>query len=290
MQWVRLGVVLVVCVGLAALLAAPAGGAVFGGMPLLWWCFGLAFGVQWVAFVPAFRQQTEHFFDLTGSLTYLALVGMSLGLSALERPPGPAQWVASLAVTVWAVRLGSFLFRRVRADGGDGRFDDLKPHAPRFLIVWTIQGLWVSVTALAMLLVNTGPAEVARPGLLVAGALVWLVGFGIEVVADQQKRAFRHLPENTGRFIQSGLWAWSRHPNYFGEIVLWCGVFLMSTSVVEGWGLRGVVSPLFVAFLLMKVSGVPLLEARADERWGADPDFQRYKANTPVLLPRPPKR
>ena len=289
-SWIRFAVVWVVCVGLAVVLGAPADGVQVGGVPVLWLCFALAFGVQWVAFVPAYLRQTERFFDLTGSLTYLAVMAGSLGIAALERPPGPAQWLVSLAVTVWAVRLGTFLYRRVHADGGDGRFDDLKVSVPKFLIVWTIQAAWVSMTALAMLLVNTGPATLQRPWFLSVGALLWVTGFTIEVMADHQKRVFRRDPAHSGRFIQTGLWSWSQHPNYFGEILLWFGVFVMSASVVEGWGWRGAISPVFVAVLLMKVSGVPLLEARGDERWGDDPDYQRYRATVPVLIPRPPRR
>ena len=288
-SWIRFGVVWVVCVGLTVLLGIPADGAQWAGIPVLWWCFALAFLVQWVAFVPAYLKQTEHFFDLTGSLTYLAVMVGSLGLSALERPPGPAQWLVSAAVTVWAVRLGTFLFRRVKADGGDGRFDDLKPSVPKFLIVWTLQAAWVSMTALAMLLVNTGSAALQRPWLLALGAVVWVFGFTFEVVADRQKRVFRRDPTQAGRFIQSGLWGWSQHPNYFGEIVLWTGVFVMSASVVDGWGWRGAISPVFVAVLLLKVSGVPLLQARGEERWGDDPEYRRYRATVPVLIPRPPR-
>ncbi len=288
-SWIRFGVVWVLCVGLTVLLGAPADGAQWAGLPVLWWCFALAFLVQWLAFLPAYWKQTEHFFDLTGSLTYLAVMIGSLGLSALERPPGLAQWLVSAAVTMWAVRLGTFLFRRVQADGGDGRFDDLKISVPKFLIVWTIQGAWVSMTALAMLIVNTGPARLERPWMLAVGALMWVAGFAIEVVADRQKRVFRRDPAQSGRFIQSGLWSWSQHPNYFGEIILWTGIFIMSGSVVDGWGWRGAISPVFVAFLLMKVSGVPLLEARAEARWGDDPEYQRYRTTVPVLIPRPPR-
>ncbi len=288
-SWVVFAGVWLSCVGLTVLLGLPADGVRLGGIPVLWMCFALAFAVQWVAFVPAYLKQTEYFFDLTGSLTYLAVMAGSLGITALERTPGPAQVLVSLAVTIWAVRLGSFLFRRVHADGGDGRFDELKPSIPRFLIVWTLQGAWVSMTALAMLLVNTGPAALQRPWLLAVGAVVWIAGFGIEVLADRQKRVFRRDPAQSGRFIQTGLWAWSQHPNYFGEIVLWVGIFVMSASVLDGWGLRGAISPVFVAFLLMKISGVPLLDARAAERWGDDPEYQRYIATVPVLIPRPPR-
>lgn len=278
-------VVVGVCLGVAALLGAPADGVRSGGLPVLWMALGVAFLVQWIAFVPAYLRQTERFFDLVGSLSYLAVVGLSLGLSALERDPGPAQLIVSAVVAVWAVRLGSFLFLRVHKDGGDGRFDAIKPSAPRFFSVWTLQGLWVSATALGALLVNTGPAAVARPALLWLGLGVWAVGFCLEVVADHQKRVFKADPANRDRFIASGLWGWVRHPNYLGEIVLWTGVFVMAASVLQGWGWRAVLSPLFVALLLTKVSGIPLLEARARERWGEDPDWQAHMEQVPRLLP-----
>jgi steroid 5-alpha reductase family enzyme len=120
------------------------------------------------------------------------------------------------------------------------------------------------------------------------GCALWLFGFGIEVMADAQKSAFRNNPDNRGRFISTGLWAWSRHPNYFGEIVLWTGLFLVSVSQLQGLEWLVGLSPVFVAGLLIAGSGIPLLEAAADTRWGSDPDYQRYKATTPVLVLRPP--
>ena len=122
-----------------------------------------------------------------------------------------------------------------------------------------------------------------------AGALVWALGFGIEAVADAQKTRFKADTANSGKFINVGLWAWSRHPNYFGEILLWIGVCIIAVPSFSGWQWLGLLSPLFVAALIVGVSGVPLLEQRADEKWGEDPDYQRYRANTPVLLLWPPK-
>jgi len=115
--------------------------------------------------------------------------------------------------------------------------------------------------------------------------LVWLVGFGFEVVADRQKRRFRSDPDNEGEFIRSGLWRLSRHPNYFGEIVLWVGVALVALPALEGWQHVTLVSPLFVYLLLTRVSGIPMLEEKADERWGGREDYERYKRETPVLWP-----
>jgi steroid 5-alpha reductase family enzyme len=115
---------------------------------------------------------------------------------------------------------------------------------------------------------------------------VWIVGFTVEVVSDRQKRRFRQDPANAGRFITTGLWAWSRHPNYFGEIVLWLGIALIALPALSGWQYVTLISPLFVYLLLSRVSGIPPLESRAEERWGNDPEFQAYKARTPVLFPR----
>jgi steroid 5-alpha reductase family enzyme len=120
------------------------------------------------------------------------------------------------------------------------------------------------------------------------GLLIWIAGFAIEVISDRQKSAFRH--RHPGRFVDTGLWAWSRHPNYFGEIVLWTGIAVIASSTLRGWQWVTLVSPVFVLFLLTRVSGIPMLEKRADERWGDDAAYQRYKENTPVLVPRPPTR
>ena len=227
-SWIRFGVVWVVCVGLTVLLGIPADGAQWAGIPVLWWCFALAFLVQWVAFVPAYLKQTEHFFDLTGSLTYLAVMVGSLGLSALERPPGPAQWLVSAAVTVWAVRLGTFLFRRVKAEGGDGRFDDLKPSVPKFLIVDSTGGVG-PMTALA-LLVNTGSA-LQR---LQLWAPVW-VSVSPLSGGRPQKREFRRDPTQAD-FIQSGLWGWSQHRTTL--VRLFCGPVCLSCR--SAWWMAGV--------------------------------------------------
>jgi steroid 5-alpha reductase family enzyme len=191
-------------------------------------------------------------------------------------------------VSIWAVRLGSYLYRRIQKAGADTRFDDIKPSFTRFLMAWTLQGLWVFLTLAAALAAMT--AASAPPFGLMGwlGAAVWAAGFAIEAIADAQKQAFRADAANQGRFIQSGLWAWSRHPNYFGEIVLWTGIALIALPALSGWQYVALISPLFVYLLLTRVSGIPMLESRADERWGDEPEYQAYKARTPVLFPRPP--
>ena len=193
-------------------------------------------------------------------------------------------------IAVWAVRLGTFLVLRIRKDGSDGRFDEIKVDPARFLMSWTLQGLWVVLTAGAALAAMTSGSAVDPGPVTVLGAVIWLAGFAIEATSDAQKRAFRRDPANRGRFIASGLWAWSRHPNYFGEITLWVGIAVISVPALSGWQYVTLVSPVFVVLLLTRVSGVPLLEARGKRNWGDDPDYRDYLARTPVLVLRPPRR
>jgi len=155
-------------------------------------------------------------------------------------------------------------------------------------MTFTLQGLWVFLTLSCALAAITS-AQPEPLGVVAAiGVALWLTGFAIEVVADQQKRAFRASPDNRAHFIRTGLWAWSRHPNYFGEITLWAGIALISVPALSGWQLVTLISPVFVYVLLTRISGIPLLESRAKKKWGADPEFQAYKARTPALWPRPP--
>jgi steroid 5-alpha reductase family enzyme len=248
-------------------------------------CVVVALGIQWVAFLPAWQMRTERFFDLTGSLTYLSVTALAI---ALAPPPDDRSLLLAALVGVWAVRLGSFLFRRIRAQGPDRRFDGVRDSFVRFFVAWTLQGLWVCFTLAAALAAITSSRSVPLGPAAWLGLALWASGFGIEVVSDGQKRAFRSRPENQARFISTGLWAWSRHPNYFGEIVLWTGIAIMAAPALTGWRLMTLVSPVFVALLITRASGIPLLERQADERWGGDPAYETYKAATPVLVPRRP--
>lgn len=266
--------------------AGSQGGAVALGIPVFALCGGISFLVNWIAFVPAYLLQTEHFYDLTGSLTHLSLVGLAFALGGGSADP--RAWLLGGLVAIWAIRLGSFLFLRIRKDGSDDRFERIKPSFLRFLMAWTLQGLWVFLTLACALAAITSTGARPLGAAAVAGGLLWLVGFGIEVAADHQKRVFRADPAHRGRFVTTGLWAWSRHPNYFGEITLWLGIAIIALPVLSGWQLVTLISPLFVTLLLTRVSGIPLLEARADERWGGDAAYEAYKTRTPVLVPRPP--
>ena len=272
----------VVAAGLVAT-AASAGGVSVLGIPVVGLCAALAFLFQWVAFVPAYLRQTERFYDLVGSITYLSVTAFAL--VAAGHYDSRSFLLAGL-ICVWALRLGTFLFRRIRSEGSDARFDHIKASPARFVTAWTLQGLWVFLTLCAALAAMTTAAPTPLGVLDVVGLAVWGFGFTVEAVADRQKSRFRKA--KPGRYIDTGLWAWSRHPNYFGEIVLWAGIAVIAASTLRGWQWVTLISPVFVLLLLTRVSGIPILENRADARWGDEKGYQAYKARTPILFLRPP--
>jgi steroid 5-alpha reductase family enzyme len=274
-----------VVTGIGALVAwaGSQGGQTLGGIPLFALAVGLAFLIQWLVFIPSYLRQTEKFFDLTGSLTYTSVITLALLFSQGVDARAILLWAL---VVIWAARLGSFLFRRIRREGKDDRFDELKPNFLRFLNVWTIQGLWVTFTMAAALVVITSTRRVEFDLFAILGLLIWLFGFTMEAVADTQKNRFNANPQNKGKFIHTGLWSRSRHPNYFGEIVIWIGVAVIALPVLQGWQWVALISPLFVTLLLTKVSGVPLLEKKADAKWGGQEEYEAYKKRTSVLVPR----
>lgn len=276
-------VILIIC-ALSTLYAFAGAdqGAQWQGYPVFYWCVGFAFAIQWLAFIPAYLAQSERYYDATGSLTYIGVVFFAC--YATETNDSRSILLASLVV-LWAVRLGSFLLKRILQDGTDSRFDDIKPVFFRFLLTWTLQALWVIVTAGAAIAAITTSTSVGMDWVAIVGAIVWFVGFSFEVIADNQKRLHKLSGDGQG-FISSGLWSVSRHPNYFGEIVLWSGVAIIASSALSGWQYVTLISPFFVWLLLTKVSGIPLLEAKSDKRWGEDPAYLAYKENTPVLVPR----
>ena len=281
-----LGIVAAVAIGVLVVFAGSDGSSKVGPIAVFAVCGILAYAINWVVFVPSALARTEHYFDLTGSATYVTVTAAALVLS--EDLDARSAIVGGM-VLVWALRLGTFLFRRVRRAGRDGRFDQIKTDPLRFFMTWTLQGLWVLLTMAAALAVITGVERRSIGWVAALGMVVWGVGFAIEVVADRQKSAFKRDPANEGRFITSGLWAWSRHPNYFGEITLWTGIAVIAIPVLSGWQWATLISPIFVTLLLTRVSGIPMLEARADKRWGEDEEYRKYVANTPVLVPRPPR-
>ncbi len=286
-----IGVIIAIAAGTGLAFAGSYKGVlIFGGLPLYAFCIIIAFAMQWLAFIPAYIFKTEKFYDLTGAVTYTTVILLAVFLGPNLNPTISIRSIIILIlVAVWAFRLGFFLFRRVLKVGEDKRFEEIKKSFTRFLLTWTLQGLWVSFTLAAALAAVTviQPTTYGAYDLifLILGGIIWLFGFSFEVIADYQKNKFRANTENKGKFITDGLWSISRHPNYFGEIVIWIGIALIALPTLIDWRFVTLISPIFVTLLLTLLSGIPMLEKRADEKWGGQEDYEEYKKNTPVLIP-----
>ena len=255
--------------------------ALLTDLPLVKNLILLIFCIQWISFIPAFIFQTEKFYDLTGSITYLTTVFTAL---CITDSGNISDYVIVSCVAIWAIRLGSFLFMRIHKAGEDRRFRDIKPNFTRFFMTWTLQGMWVSMCLLCVLTALSSYSGIIVNNIFYIGLMIFISGFIIEVLADHQKTVFRKNIDNKDKFISSGLWAYSRHPNYFGEILLWLGIAVMSFSSLEGFQYFTLISPIFVYILLVYISGIRMLENQANKKWGHLDSYKEYLKNTPRLF------
>ena len=282
-----IGIAVSLIIATLILLAGSQGSLSLQGLPLFAICGAIGFALHWAIFIPSYAFQTEHYFDLTGSLSYIATVIVAV---VLNPSLDIRDLIICAMILVWAVRLGSFLFWRIKKDGQDKRFIVMKTKFTWFLLTWTLGGLWVLVTMAAGLAALTSNTTVELGILGYVGIALWLFGFAVEVIADNQKTQFKKDPNNKDRFITSGLWSWSQHPNYFGEITLWLGLALFTYPVLSGWQLVTLISPIFVYLLLTRLSGIPTLDRLAKEKWGSDSDYIAYVKATSKLMLAPPKK
>ncbi|MDA9344551.1 DUF1295 domain-containing protein [Gammaproteobacteria bacterium] len=246
----------------------------------------LIFVIQWVAYIPAFIFKTEKFYDLTGSLTYITAISFALYSTNTSQNLDLGSLIIGIAIILWAIRLGSFLFMRIHKDKKDGRFDSIKTSFSQFFMTWTLQGMWVFICSSAALVAIANPTGVPINIVFILGLALFILGFVVEIIADNQKSLFRSIPENKDVFINEGLWARSRHPNYFGEITLWTGITVMGISTFEGMNYLALFSPIFSYLLLNYVSGVRMLEYRGQKKWGHLDAYKTYKESTPKFIPK----
>ena len=283
-----LSIIATLSVGLIIGYVGSVGSLILNDYPLFILCACIPFIIHWIVFIPSMIKQTEHYFDLMGSISYVMTCIISLYLVALSTDLSLRSIIIASLITIWAIRLGSFLFLRVKREGRDNRFNVMKTKFWWFLFTWTLGGLWVFVTMCAGLAAITSGKNVdlfSHP-LDIIGLSLWLIGFVTEVIADNQKSRFRSNPDNANNFINEGLWKRSRHPNYFGEITLWLGITLMALPVLVGLQLITLISPIFVYILLTKISGVSMQETRAKKKWKDNEEYNDYLQNTPMLIPR----
>ncbi len=256
-------------------------------VPVIYYCIAISYLIHWIVFIPSYLQKTEKFYDFTGMIAYLSIIGFALYQK--KQILGTIDFdsmLIGILISVWTLRLGMFLFYRVFKVGEDDRFEAVKTSASRFFIWFTVSGLWVSLTSIAAINILTTKIDHNNYYFIYLGALVWLFGFLFEVISDYQKMKFKNIPDNKNKFIDTGLWSLSRHPNYFGEIILWIGIFIITLPSISGIDYITIISPIFVYFLLNKISGINLLEIKAQKRWGKLDSYKEYRSKTPQLIPK----
>ena len=267
--------------------AGAADGALkYEGVPVIFFVMGSSFLIHWMIFIPSFIYRTEKYYDLTGMIAYLIAIITSIYLVFLnDEVLSPRTLLISFMVCLWTVRLGLFLFKRIKVEKEDKRFRNLKKSFSGFLFAWTVSATWVCLTASNAFTMIIANSTLIGDVYFIIGFILWSFGFIIEIIADQQKKKFKLDKSNKDKFISTGLWSISRHPNYFGEITLWFGISIISFPILEGWQFITLISPIFVYLLLTRVSGVNMLEKRSDDQWGDQSEYQKYKKDTPVLFP-----
>ncbi|CAG2120006.1 unnamed protein product, partial [Medioppia subpectinata] len=231
--------------------------------------------------------------DLSGTTNFLVLALLVL---TSNETYFTRQIVVTALTTIWSLRLGTFLTIRVLIRHSDNRFDRIRDKFWPFLYFWCFQMVWVFAVSLPVTLTNASVADCPLNSLDLIGWTLWAVGFAIETVADHQKFAHNMLPvDSRPPFLATGLWSVSRHPNYFGEIILWTGIFITSCNVYSiaandmafGYYLSAV-SPVLTFLLLSFVSGIPLAEKKSDKRCAKLTKYKDYKRTTSPLIPFPP--
>ena len=242
----------------------------------------IIFLIHLLVFIPSYYYQTEKFFDLTGTISYVSSVLFIFFKSNTVESINLGSLVLSTFIIIWSLRLGTFLFLRIKKAGKDRRFNQIKKSFSWFFMTFSISGMWVTICSICAL---TGVANgIIFSSITIIGIVIFLIGFTIEIIADSQKTKFRAKDGNKDKFISSGLWKYSRHPNYLGEIILWLGISLISLSSLEGFQYVTLISPIFTYLLLVNVSGINLLEKSGDKKWGKLESYKKYKEKTPRLI------
>ena len=240
------------------------------------------FLIHLLIFVPSYFFQTEKFFDLTGTISYVSSVLFIFFKSNTVESINLGSLVLSTFIIIWSLRLGTFLFLRIKKAGKDSRFNEIKKSFSWFFMTFSVSGMWVTICSICAL---TGIANgIIFSSITIIGIVIFLIGFTIEIIADSQKTKFRANDDNKDKFISSGLWKYSRHPNYLGEIILWLGISLISFSSLEGFQYITLISPIFTYLLLVNVSGINFLEKSGKKKWGHLESYKKYLKETPRLF------
>ncbi len=249
--------------------------------------FALSLGINLLFFIVAFALKTDKFTDFTYGITFIIL---ALFLNFTNQTYFPIQILITLMIIIWAIRLISYLVIRILRIKKDSRFDDKRENLLSFLQFWVFQGIAVWIIMLPAILILTQSDSIPVSSIMIMGMIVWLMGLLLESIADGQKFKFKSNPKNKDMWIQSGLWKYSRHPNYFGEMLVWWGIYLIVMPTLQGLAWLTIIGPIFITYILMFVSGIPLLEKKYDQKYVENVKYQEYRRKTSLLIPLPPKR
>ncbi|RWR74988.1 FKBP-type peptidyl-prolyl cis-trans isomerase 5 isoform 1 [Cinnamomum micranthum f. kanehirae] len=242
-------------------------------------------GYQFLFFVITALFKFDKVTDFAGSTNFILLAVLTLILKGSWHF---RQVVLTLLVVIWGLRLGLFLLMRILQWGEDRRFDEMRNNLGKLAVFWTFQAVWVWTVSVPITVVNSRDRDPSIQPEDIIGWVMWSVGMSIEATADQQKLQFKNSPASRGKWCNVGLWKFTRHPNYFGEILLWWGIFVASTSILKGAEWLVVLGPIFLTLLLLFVSGIPMLEESADKKYGSVAEYKHYKKTTSPLIPLPP--
>jgi steroid 5-alpha reductase family enzyme len=239
----------------------------------------VAIGINLLMFVPAFIHKTDKLTDISYAVTFVVVAIFAYFSSAKSIE----HTIALVLISLWALRLGTYLFIRISRIKKDPRFDDKRDDFVKFLMFWLLQGTTVFVVLLPSIFL-WGQTNTISNWLTILGIVVFSLGLIIEAIADIQKSAFYKTKPTS--WIDVGIWRISRHPNYLGEILIWVGVYLfVAPSLPQALQATALVGPLFITSLLLFVSGIPLLEKSSDKKWGSDKSYAEYKKQVPKLIP-----
>lgn len=246
----------------------------------------ISIAVQVFFFIFAAIRKTDIFTDLSYGITFVIVSWFAL-FSSRYFAANP-KWIIILLISIWGVRLAGYLFMRILTIKKDRRFDEIREDPLRFALFWLFQGISVWVILLPALIFIMYSEITAISMISWIGALVALAGIFIETVADQQKFDFKN--ENPDKWTDIGLWRFSRHPNYFGELLMWWGIFIFVLPFLENIQFLSVIGPIWITALLLFITGIPTIESRYDKKYANSKEYQKYKKETSLLVPMPKKK
>ncbi|HUV42868.1 MAG TPA: DUF1295 domain-containing protein [Patescibacteria group bacterium] len=246
----------------------------------------VSLGINLIFFVLASSFKTDKFTDFTYGLTFIILAFLFL---LKNQTFYFYQILLTVMVIFWGIRLISYLLIRILKIKKDSRFDNIREKPLQFLKFWLFQGLVVWAIMLPSIYLLSITEHKTINFIMILGVAIWALGLIIETISDWQKFSFKNKPKNKNLWIQTGLWKYSRHPNYFGEMLCWWGIFIFVLPFIRGMSWLTIIGPFFITFILLFVSGIPPLEKRYDKKFADNKKYQNYKKKTSILIPLPQK-